>query len=274
MKQHLKRVARYLATKPVIGRFVHIAAAIVRLPRLNVFLVQQLPQLLETVSEINHKQMRLDFDRSGFERTAPITLRQLTRDVADLRQALDGLRKATQTSALFADKSCLAKHDGVRLALGIFEHARGQVRIDCRPPRDADIVSVLDNLQLENATFEEISIAHFLERFSPDELMRSVLPRLLRLLRPGGQVKVTFLDAESLLHDHARGTVSFEDLRDAVFGRDESSAIHPRNMLSAANLARLLEDAGFVQVRVLSEPTKDGPAYARKIVAERGRGEL
>lgn len=99
-----------MAGWPLIGRFVQIGVAVIRLPqwraehvamvqrsqafearilefghRQQMFEAQQLPTLLQTVSEINHRQLATDVAKDNLVRSVPIALRRLFRDAADLR---------------------------------------------------------------------------------------------------------------------------------------------------------------------------------------------
>jgi predicted SAM-dependent methyltransferase len=67
MKAQLRKIARMMAGWPLIGRFVRIGVAVIRLPefraayldlnhRQHVFETEQLPALLQTVSDLNHRQ--------------------------------------------------------------------------------------------------------------------------------------------------------------------------------------------------------------------------
>lgn len=125
MKTKIRSIVRNLAGKRGIGRLVRIGVAVVRLPEFRAeylanvnraqvqlgyipmptatdsqtdassgsfFETQQLPTLLRTVAELNHRQLSSDNDRANMVKSVPIALRRLTRDLADTRQLLEQQR--------------------------------------------------------------------------------------------------------------------------------------------------------------------------------------
>lgn len=102
---------RTMASRPVIGRFIRIAVAVVRLPEFRAeylaavsvpyrtatsdasgFEAQQLPTLLRTVSELNHRQLSSDNDRANLVQSVPIALRRMTRDIIEAQAATNALQ--------------------------------------------------------------------------------------------------------------------------------------------------------------------------------------
>jgi hypothetical protein len=111
-----------MAGWPIVGRFVKIFVAVVRLPefkavlldayyrqhafetaqlpaleqaiadlnrRQHVFQTEQLPALLQTFSDLNHRQLSSDNDRDNLVRSVPVALRKITRDLTDIRRQLE-----------------------------------------------------------------------------------------------------------------------------------------------------------------------------------------
>jgi hypothetical protein len=102
IKQQLRKVARKMAAWPIVGRFVRIGVAVVRLPelraanldlnhRLHVFETEQLPTLLQTLSVLNHRQLTSDNDRENLVRSVPVALRKITRDLIEIRGQLESV---------------------------------------------------------------------------------------------------------------------------------------------------------------------------------------
>jgi predicted SAM-dependent methyltransferase len=122
MKRTLRRVARAIAPVPVIGRFVNIGAVIIRLPQFyqaylslnhqqhvleekqRLFETQQLPNLLQTVAEINHRQVKGDTAKDNLAKSVPIALRNLTRDSISLKEHLESFSKALENQSLEIDQ--------------------------------------------------------------------------------------------------------------------------------------------------------------------------
>ena len=64
---------------------------------IHVFVAQQLPTLLQTVSEINHRQLAKD----ELVKSVPIALRRLFRDLADLRAQFESaMGKSLETEPM------------------------------------------------------------------------------------------------------------------------------------------------------------------------------
>lgn len=103
IKQKLRSVARLMAGLPVIGRLVRIGVAVVRLPETQAalfgqqieliqkqerFETEQLPTLLQTLSDVNHRQLASDSVRDNLVKSVPLVLRKITRDLTDVQDQL------------------------------------------------------------------------------------------------------------------------------------------------------------------------------------------
>ena len=102
IKQQLRRVVRKMAAWPIVGRFVHIGVAVIRLPefraayldsnhRQHVFETEQLPRLLQTISDLNHRQLASDNDKENLVKSVPVALRKITRDLIEIRGQLESV---------------------------------------------------------------------------------------------------------------------------------------------------------------------------------------
>ena len=98
LKEKIKKLAHLLSGLPIIGRFIRIGVAVVRLPRFreeylshreeylglnhrqHIFETSQLPTLLQTLSDLNNLAY-----------SVPVALRKSTRDLADLRGQVENL---------------------------------------------------------------------------------------------------------------------------------------------------------------------------------------
>ena len=90
MKKFIKKIVLAISTYPVIGPFVRFFLNIIRRyrrpinaqPGYNQYLfeTQQLPKLLEMVSELKHQQLSNDQNKDNLIKSIPVTLRNITQD--------------------------------------------------------------------------------------------------------------------------------------------------------------------------------------------------
>lgn len=95
MKTLIKRAVRSMAGWPVLGRLIRTVVAVVRLPddnlRRDAFTREQLPMLLQTLSELNARVLAAERDPENLVASTPVALRTIARDLAALRARLDQL---------------------------------------------------------------------------------------------------------------------------------------------------------------------------------------
>ena len=120
MKAYIRKVVRKIAVLPVIGRFVRIGVAVIRLPEFRaeylsrnvqmgtdnsatgtllanldhrgLFESQQLPTLLQALADVNQRQLASDNDRDNLVKSAPVALRTMARDLKSLQDALAAMQ--------------------------------------------------------------------------------------------------------------------------------------------------------------------------------------
>ena len=102
IKNVLKKL--YHATKglPIIGYFVRIGAAVVRLPddrqKQLLFETQQLPTLLRSLSEINVRQTTTDAKIENILISVPASLREMKRDIDNTIERLEDTNKKLENT--------------------------------------------------------------------------------------------------------------------------------------------------------------------------------
>lgn len=93
MKVLLRKIVRNAAGWPIVGRLIRIAVALVRLPENNErqrqFAAEQLPALLATMSDLNARALAATSDPENLVQSIPVTLRMISRELAQLRARLD-----------------------------------------------------------------------------------------------------------------------------------------------------------------------------------------
>ena len=160
------------------------------------------------------------------------------------------------------DEAALAAIDWdapIRLNVGAGNIPKeGYTNVDLRPLVGIDLVADLRGLPFDPGAVEEIYAAHVLEHFPEEELRRVVLPHWNRLLGRGGLLTVVVPDAESMLHAHAAGELSFDDLRLVTFGLQEYEGDFHFTMFSHASLSHLLKEGGFTDVEVVEAGRRNG----------------
>lgn len=133
----------------------------VRLPELRVaylslnhrqfvFETEQLPTLLQTISDLNRRQLLVDADKENLLKSAPVALRKLTRDLHDVKQNLREVSvsqdvRLAQTDAKFdealrgvtarieaTDDQVRSISDSVAYLLGRVEFVRREVMFEMR----------------------------------------------------------------------------------------------------------------------------------------------
>jgi predicted SAM-dependent methyltransferase len=115
MKALLRKTARKLAGWPILGRLVRIAVALARLPEFrdrleralalqqpatpgassghHLFASEQLPTLLQALSDVNHRQLAEANGQANLARSVPVALRSMMREIVDLRAKNGELRE-------------------------------------------------------------------------------------------------------------------------------------------------------------------------------------
>jgi predicted SAM-dependent methyltransferase len=150
MKALLRKIARALAGLPVIGRLVRIAVAVIRLPELRdrlelalaphgvstgnqAFDAEQLPNLLQALSDVNHRQLTEANARENLVQSVPVALRRLTRDIVELREQNSTLQAQINTlggGAAHAQVQQLS--ESVAYLLGRVEFVRRELMFEMR----------------------------------------------------------------------------------------------------------------------------------------------
>lgn len=152
-KKVFKKVVKLLTGWTLIQGIARIAVGIVYLPRLrklfresqqrqqsfearhhlfetrqHLFETQQLPTLLQTVSEINHRQLASDSAQVNFAHSAPIALRKLTRNVTELT------RDVTTTAGDVSNiqQQLTAFTESIQYLLGRVEFVRRELMFEMR----------------------------------------------------------------------------------------------------------------------------------------------
>jgi predicted SAM-dependent methyltransferase len=158
MKDFLRRLVRTIAGWPFVGRITRIGIAVVRGPntldghhaliashkRLEVlmgemgrreqaFFSDQLPQLLQTVSDINSRQNRGDADQANLVKSVPVALRTITQELRQLPLRFASISDLQARTSQFVEaKDVRPLSDSIGYLLGRVEFVRRELMFEMR----------------------------------------------------------------------------------------------------------------------------------------------
>ncbi|MEJ8813532.1 hypothetical protein WKW77_20775 [Variovorax ureilyticus] len=355
LKPRLRRTIRRIGSWPLVGRFARIGVAIIRGPQLldaraqlteaqvhladshaqlrerqaqlladnerfTAFFHHEFPKILESLSEINHRQSRIAAEQESLAQSVPVALRAIRRDihhqsielgqriasteeingrqdqkVSELSNATGylfgrvefvrrellyelrygasmehraGERLQATTQILAPEKLKDAREKGLRLNLGCGHvPLDGYLNVDRRALPGVDLVAEIDDLPFQDREIAEIHSAHVLEHFPQEQLRRSLLPYWHRLLRAGGMLRAVVPDAEAMMEHYSRGEYPYQSLREVTFGGQDYEGDFHFNMFTPASLTELMQEAGFMNVRIVESGRRNGDCYEFEIVA-------
>jgi len=286
MKEKIKRLIRQMSTWPIIGRLIHWGVVFIRLPsiwsqfldlnrRQQMFETEQLPNLLEQLSDLNRRVVSgANQDRDNLVNSVPGALREMARDLADMRARLDGLTQGTQqvaAASAVSPTSCaspVSKEAGVSRVLNtrklealkplgpklwfgdVLQAHENYLTVEHQSAPGVDIVGDAQDLPFELGQVQEIRTSNWLKRYTHEQLRDDVLPRLASFLKPGGVFRAKAADSRAAMHAFLGGEISAEQLRRVIFGNQAIPAGSHLTLLTAESLSALLTDAGLREVRI------------------------
>ena len=294
----LRKVARTMATWPIVGRFVRIGVAVIRLPefraayldsnhRQHVFETEQLPRLLQTVSDLNH----------------PVALRKITRDLIEIRGQLETVSSSvdyllgrvefvrrelmfemrygakapnsdteqikTKVEIVNPGKLADARNERMRLNLGCGHIAlEGYLNVDRRALPGVDIVAEVDELPFELGEVDEILSAHLLEHFPQEQLRRELLPYWYSLLKEDGIFRAVVPDADAMIQNYTKGEYPYDDMREVMYGTQDYDGDFHFNMFTPESMKKLLQEAGFTAVHIHAVGRPNGKCFELEVSAK------
>ena len=157
---------------------------------------------------------------------------------------------------------------GLKLNLGCGHiPVEGYVNVDRRELPGVDVVADVGDLPFEEGGVQEIFSAHLLEHFPQEMLRRRLLPFWRTLLMPGGSFRAVVPDGEAMLAGIARGSYSFSDFREVLFGAQDYDGDFHFNLFAPDSLCGLLEEAGFKDIRVNARARPNGKCFEFEVSA-------
>jgi predicted SAM-dependent methyltransferase len=235
-----------------------------------------LPILLNTISS-NNGILRRITRREG----------DVARSVADLWARIEVIRRelmfevrygdragtvevASEPKVLDEPKVAAARADGLRVNLGCGHLPMdGYINVDLRELPGVDVLAPVDQLPFDEGEVDELYSAHLVEHFPEERFVRDVLPYWVSRIRPGGTFRAVLPDAGAMLRGFADGTVSYDDLREVLYGGQEYEGDFHFNMYTTETLSQILADAGLVEVEVEAEGRLNGACLEMQLSARR-----
>ena len=311
---------RKLQKWPVTARIVKILHDISLYPeiyadileikkRLNMLETQQLPLIIQNLSELTNLPLPIDEDKDNLVKSVPVSIRKITRDQTDMITQLESLTNsvdyllgrvefvrrelmfelrygASQFSAgsgpvrgkneiLSPEK--LEKARITRLCLNVgcgHLPIQGYLNVDRRVLPGVDIVAEADDLPFEPDTIDEIFSAHFLEHFPQEQLRRQLLPNFFILLKKGGLFRAVVPDAQAMIRQYANGVYEYDDMREVMYGAQDYDGDFHYNMFTPESLTQILSESGFTNMTIVESGRKNGRCYEFEISAQKPVGKL
>lgn len=135
--------------------------------RQHVFETEQLPTLLQTLSEVNYRQLTSDNDRDNLVKSVPVALRKITRDLVDVQSKLGVMSSLTEQKTpdalgqiVDSQEKIESLSTSVSYLLGRVEFIRRELMFEMRysastPPSDGEKI----NTETEILSPEKLEIA-------------------------------------------------------------------------------------------------------------------
>ncbi|HZB41112.1 MAG TPA: hypothetical protein VE487_09115 [Ilumatobacter sp.] len=179
-------------------------------------------------------------------------------------------RKADEVEVEVVNAAAVESAANLRLNLGCGHlPLDGFVNVDMRKLPGVDVVAPLDAMPFEPQTVREIFSAHVLEHFPQAALERQLLPYWYTLLAPNGVFRSVVPDVDAMIEQYRAGTISFENLREVVYGGQEYEGDFHHTAFTPESLSALLLRAGFVDPELIERGRQNGACLEFELTARR-----
>lgn len=158
----------------------------------------------------------------------------------------------------------------VRLNIGCGHRPlESYLNVDLRNLPGVDIVSDLRMLPFKKGTVTEIYTAHLIEHFTELQLQKKILPYWQEMLVSQGSLRLIVPDAVSMLRAYTEGEMPFEHLREVTFGAQDYEDDFHYTMFSPTTLKKLLCEAGFINIEIITLNRLNGKCREMEIHARK-----
>ncbi len=176
----------------------------------------------------------------------------------------------TKVVIVNSEKLTASRKNRLRLNLGCGHIAQeGYINVDRRALPGVDIVAEVDELPFEPGEIDEIFSAHLLEHFPQEQLRRELLPYYYSLLKEGGIFRAVVPDAEAMIQKYTQGEYPYDDMREVMYGAQDYDGDFHFNMFTPESIKKLLEEAGFTEVRINAAGRPNGKCFELEITAKK-----
>lgn len=141
------------------------------------------------------------------------------------------------------------------------------INVDMRDIPGVDIVAAVDLLPFEENSVSEIYSSHLIEHFPEEKLVRHILPYWLKVLKPGGTIRIVAPDAESMCKAFSNGEMSFRDFKEVTFGAQDYDGDFHYTMFTPDSITEILNKVGFIKARLLDYGRINGLCRELEVVA-------
>jgi hypothetical protein len=172
--------------------------------------------------------------------------------------------------AAYSEK-LLAMGEDVRINVGCgLTILPDYINVDMRDIDGVEVVAEATNLPWENGALAEIASFHLVEHFAEYELTSRVLPYWHKMLKDGGNIRITTPNWEAILRKLNEGDMDMERFKELTFGGQEYEGNDHMNALTPKTLTENLLDAGFVDIEIVCEERDNSGCPEMEITARKG----
>lgn len=167
-----------------------------------------------------------------------------------------------------AKLEAMRRSGAIRLNLGCgHKPDPDRLNVDRRELPGVDLVAEVTALPFAPGEVAEIYAAHLLEHFPHEQLQRQILPYWVKLLAPGGQLRLIVPDAQAMIAHYTAGETDWETLRRVLYGDQEYEGDFHHTMFSPQSLIAMLEAQGLTRAEVVAANRPNGLCWECEIVA-------
>lgn len=122
----------------------------------------------------------------------------------------------------------------------------GFINMDIREEVGPDKISLVYPIDYDNSMFDMVYASHILEHF-PKKQVSNVLQEWVRILKPGGLLRLSVPNFEALLEIY-RQTNDLDQIIGPLYGKQDYRHNYHKTVFDYKTLKRLMENAGLTAV--------------------------